>query len=90
MQSIQERYGDWALITGASSGLGKEFADYKGALAKLLVMNPDEVVQGALKNLGRKTIHIAGLANRLTVLSFRLFPRWLVARIYGRAIRELA
>lgn len=26
MKSIKEKYGDWALVTGASSGIGKEFA----------------------------------------------------------------
>ena len=26
MQSLRERYGNWALVTGASSGIGREFA----------------------------------------------------------------
>lgn len=26
MRSFRERYGDWALVTGASSGIGREFA----------------------------------------------------------------
>ncbi len=28
MTSLKEKYGDWALITGASSGIGREFAKY--------------------------------------------------------------
>lgn len=67
-----------------------EFADYQGFWARLLVMDADEVVRGALQNMGRKTVHIAGLMNRLIVFSFRFIPRRLAASIFGGIVRDMA
>jgi short-subunit dehydrogenase len=38
MQSLIDKYGKWALITGASSGIGKEFAMQLAALNFNLVL----------------------------------------------------
>ena len=67
-----------------------EFADYQGFWARLLVMDADEVVRGALQNMGRRTVHIAGLMNRLIVFSFRFIPRRLAAGIFGKIVRDMA
>lgn len=66
-----------------------EFANYQGFLANILVMNPEDVVRGALKSLGKKTIHIAGVMNRVIVFSFRFMPRGLAAKIFGRTVRDM-
>lgn len=66
-----------------------EFANYQGSWAKLFVMNSDDVVRGALKSVGQKTIHIAGLMNRMTVFSLRFLPRRLAAKIFGMLIRDM-
>lgn len=66
-----------------------EFANYQGFLAKILVMNPDDVVRGALKSVGKKTIHIAGVMNRVIVFSFRFMPRRLAAKVFGKTVRDM-
>lgn len=66
-----------------------EFADYQGFLAKILVMNPDDVVRGALKSVGKKTIYIADLMNRVIVFSFRFIPRRLAAKVFGKTVRDM-
>ena len=66
-----------------------EFANYQGFLAKLFVMNLDDVVRGALKNVGRKSVHVAGLINRINVFSVRFMPRRLAAMIFSRIVRDM-
>ena len=52
------------------------------------VQTPDEVVDTALKGLKRGKSHIiSGWTNYLTTETERLVPRWLVARIAGKAMR---
>ncbi|TQV89482.1 SDR family NAD(P)-dependent oxidoreductase [Aliikangiella coralliicola] len=67
-----------------------EFANYEGFLAKLFVMKSDDVVGGALKSLGRKTVHIAGLMNKITVFSLRFIPRRIAAKLFGTLVRNMA
>src|SRR5918911_2465704 len=53
-----------------------------------VMQTPDEVVDTALRGLRRGKSHIiSGWTNYLTTESERLVPRWLVARIAGRAMR---
>ncbi len=66
-----------------------EFANYQGFLANLFVMNPDDVVRGALKNVGRKSVHVAGLINRINVFSVRFMPRRLAAMIFSGIVRDM-
>ena len=75
-----------ALCPGATR---TEFADYKGFWAELMVMSSEDVVRGALKNVGRKPIYIAGLMNRMTVFAFRFMPRRMVANIFGGVLRDM-
>lgn len=66
-----------------------EFANYQGFWATLLVMNPDDVVRGALNSVGKKTVHIAGVMNRMMAFSFRFMPRRLAAKIFGKTVRDM-
>jgi hypothetical protein len=53
-----------------------------------VMQTPEEVVDTALRGLRRGKSHIiSGWTNYLTTESERLVPRWLVARIAGRAMR---
>jgi short-subunit dehydrogenase len=38
MKNLKEIYGDWALITGASSGIGEEFAIQLAEMSLNLVL----------------------------------------------------
>jgi len=52
------------------------------------MQTPEQVVDTALKGLKRGKSHIvSGWANYLTTETERLVPRWLVARIAGKAMR---
>jgi uncharacterized protein len=53
-----------------------------------VMQTPEQVVETALKGLKRGKSHIvSGWANYLTTETERLVPRWLVARIAGKAMR---
>ncbi len=55
--------------------------------AKLsLSMRPEDVVEIALQKLGRRTIVVAGLANRLITISTRFTPRWMNSLIFGKVV----
>ena len=75
-----------ALCPGATR---TEFADYQGFIAARYAMKPDDVVRGALKSIGKRTIYIAGWMNKLTVFTFRFIPRRLAAIIFGATVRDM-
>jgi short-subunit dehydrogenase len=52
----------------------------------LFPMQPNAVVNTALKNLGRKTTVVAGWKNALTALATRLLPRAWNATLFGWAV----
>lgn len=53
-----------------------------------IAQTPDQVVDTALRGMKRGKTHIiSGWTNYLTTESERLIPRWLVARIAGKAMR---
>ena len=63
-------------------------AEQKGKPPMRVMQTPEQVVDTALKGLKRGKSHIiSGWTNYLTAESERLIPRWLVARIAGRAMR---
>lgn len=66
-----------------------EFANYQGLMAELLVMEPEKVVRGAIKSIGKRRVYIAGLINRLTVFSTRLMPRRMSAAIFSKLVRDM-
>ena len=56
----KKRFGPWALVTGASSGIGKEFAQQIAAsgINIVLVARREDLLKSALRNCNhcRKTI----------------------------------
>ena len=66
-----------------------EFADYQGLRANLIVLEPDDAVRGALKNVGRKTVYVAGTLNRMAVLGLRFLPRRLASVAFGTNVRDM-
>jgi short-subunit dehydrogenase len=54
-----------------------------------LAQTPEEVVEAAIRGLKRKkSVIISGWPNRLTVFAERLFPRSVVLKIAGKALRK--
>lgn len=66
-----------------------EFATYDGALSKLLTMQAEPVVAGALKGLGSKRVWVAGFLNRMNVFFTRLLPRKLSSLLFGVVVRDI-
>ena len=89
MQNMDFR-GRWVLITGASAGLGREFAPLAGWL-----MPVEQCARLGLEAFRtRDYLNIPGLSNRLGSILGRLLPRrfvtCLVARSYRRALEQMS
>jgi hypothetical protein len=73
MPSFQERYGPWALITGASSGIGAEFARQLAALGLNMVLvarRRDRIEHLALQLSERHNIRTRTIAADLSPSDF--------------------
>jgi len=67
--TLLEKYGPWALVTGASSGIGEQFARRlaRAGFSLLLVARRAERLRTLEKELGRRRrIEVIGLAEDLT------------------------
>lgn len=49
-------------------------------------MEPEAVVEIALRKLGRRTTVVAGVLNRLITFSTRFAPRWMNSMIFGKVV----
>jgi short-subunit dehydrogenase len=75
-----------ALCPGATH---TEFSTYTGFFAPLLAMQPEKVVDQALKRLGKRHTTVVGLLNFLTVMSYRFVPRRMSSWLAGLVIRDM-
>jgi len=55
----------------------------------LLALTPQQVVQAALKNLGKRSTTVVGWLNKVIVFSTRLAPRWLNSIIFGKVVQMM-
>jgi len=55
--TLKERYGDWAAITGASDGIGKEYAKElaRQNINVVLIARSEEKLQAVAKEIGRSS-----------------------------------
>lgn len=89
MASFRERYGEWALVTGASSGMGAEFARQLAARGMNVILVArrkkllQEVAEEVEKNYGVKTLVIQ------QDLAQRDFLRPLVKKVGKREVGVL-
>src|SRR5689334_10062991 len=81
----KERYGPWALVTGASSGIGAEFAGIRPVAA----MPVEPVVAAAIAKLGKRSAVVTGWHNRLLVFFLKFAPRWPATVQAGRVMEGL-
>jgi short-subunit dehydrogenase len=75
-----------ALCPGATH---TEFSTYTGFFAPLLAMQPEKVVDQALRRLGKRHTTVVGLLNFLTVMSYRFVPRRMSSWLAGLVIRDM-
>ena len=57
-------------------------------LHQVMAMDPDQVAIAALNNLGKTTLCIPGATNKIGVSLTKLFPRSMIKKISGLAIRS--
>ena len=84
MPSFVERYGPWALVTGASSGLGAEFARQlavRGLNLVLVARRKDRLDQLAQQLSGQHHIQVKTVAADLSQMDFMSLVRPVTAEI---------
>jgi len=79
-----------ACIAGATATPAYLKTNPKYGFFKPAVMNPADVAEAALKNLGKKTLFIPGFSNRLNYFILtRLMPRKMAASIANRTMGKM-
>jgi hypothetical protein len=75
-----------ALCPGATH---TEFTTYTGIFVPFFAMQPEKVVDQALKRLGKRRTTVVGLLNFLIVMSYRFIPRRMASWLAGLVIRDM-
>ena len=84
---LRSRYGPWAVVAGASEGLGAAVAEQLAERG----MDPAEVARRTLDALGRGPRIVPGIVNRIAALLMgRLLPRRAAIRLIARNTKHLA
>jgi short-subunit dehydrogenase len=79
-----------ACIAGATSTPAYMKTNPSYGKLKPLVMKPEDVVEAALKKLGRKTLFIPGSTNRFNYwILTKILPRKLASRIANNTIKKM-
>jgi len=69
-------------------GTSTEFHQHAG-IREVMCMPVEPVVTQALKNLGKKPLHISGWQNRVKVFLVQLNLRWINTSVAGKLVRKL-
>lgn len=90
-ESLAQELRDYAVdvLALCPGAIRTEFETYSGFLASLLAVEPEPVVDHALKRLGNTDVTVVGWANRLSVLGTRVLPRSVVSKLFGFIIRSM-
>jgi short-subunit dehydrogenase len=80
----KQRFGPWALVTGASSGIGKEFARQVAAAG----INVEQCVFESLSALREnRSMIVPGRLNRImNALMPPFVKRTMMAKLFGKAL----
>jgi short-subunit dehydrogenase len=79
-----------ACVAGATSTPAYLNTDPEYGSLKPLVMTPEKVTDNAIKQLGKKTLYIPGLSNRMNYFILtRLLPRKFASRIANNTIKKM-
>jgi short-subunit dehydrogenase len=86
MKDLKEKYGNWALITGASSGIGREFARYlaKFNFSLILIARRYERLQELSNELTSK-YHIEIICIKADLTKEECFPE-ILEKVGGREV----
>ena len=78
-----------ALCPGATDTEGPKRTGVDGSRVPFGFASPDEVARAALSALGRRTVVLPRLVDRLSAFATRLVPRALSARLAGRTMAKV-
>jgi short-subunit dehydrogenase len=102
--NFRERYGPWAVVTGASDGIGRELAHVlasapgptasgfatRARLQMPQAMTPRTIATATLDALGKRGTVRPGWLSKLLGWSLATAPRWLQVKIIGAVMKRMA
>ncbi len=84
MMNFADKYGQWALVTGGSTGIGFTLAKQAASCGMDIIL----VARIGCKALGRKATVIAGFLNKFYVWQNRFIPRSVPVKLFGVLVRR--